>query len=140
MLPVGYSCFSDLIRHQLDFIDKTLFIKEIFDNTGTQVSVITRPRRFGKTLNLSMLHCFLAAEVNLKPTQGLFDGLKIAQVGDHYMQHQGEYPVIYIKRTLWFYRSRKNRFKQRGIQRMSSILFAVAIFSSKAKSVLTSAC
>jgi Predicted AAA-ATPase/PD-(D/E)XK nuclease superfamily len=95
-LPVGYSQFPDLIRHRLDFVDKTLLIKEIFDNIGTQVSVITRPRRFGKTLNLSMLQCFLASEVQREPTQRLFDGLKISALGDEYMQYQGKYPVILI--------------------------------------------
>jgi Predicted AAA-ATPase/PD-(D/E)XK nuclease superfamily len=95
-LPVGYSQFPALIRRQLDFVDKSLLIKEVFDNTGTQVSVITRPRRFGKTLNLSMLQCFLAAEVMSEPTQDLFNGLKIAALGDQYMQHQGRYPVIFL--------------------------------------------
>jgi Predicted AAA-ATPase/PD-(D/E)XK nuclease superfamily len=95
-LPVGYSQFPALIQHRLDFIDKSLLIKEVFDNTGTQVSVITRPRRFGKTLNLSMLQCFLAAEVMGEPTQALFNGLKIATLGDQYMQHQGKYPVIFV--------------------------------------------
>jgi Predicted AAA-ATPase/PD-(D/E)XK nuclease superfamily len=95
-LPVGYSDFSDLIRHQLDFVDKTLFIKEVFDNTGTQVSVITRPRRFGKTLNLSMLHYFLASEIRGQATQRLFDGLKIAASDPAYLSHQGKYPVIFV--------------------------------------------
>ena len=63
---------------------------------ATKVAVITRPRRFGKTLNLSMLHYFLAPEVNGQSTQGLFEGLKIAALGDEYMRHQGQYPVIFI--------------------------------------------
>lgn len=95
-LPIGYDDFAEIIRSGFDFVDKSLFIKEILDNSHTQVTLITRPRRFGKTLNLSMLHCFLAAEVNRQSTQNLFDGLKIAELGEQYWQHHGKYPVIFI--------------------------------------------
>ena len=82
---------------QLNFVDKSLLIKGILDDRSTKAAVIiTRPRRFGKTLNLSMLHHFLAAEVNGQSTQGLFHGLKISELGDEYMRHQGHYPVIFI--------------------------------------------
>jgi len=95
-LPIGYSNFADVIHNQLDFVDKTLFIKEIFDNIETKVSVITRPRRFGKTLNLSMMRYFLAKQVHGQSTENLFQGLKITEFGDQYMRHQGQYPVIFI--------------------------------------------
>ena len=95
-LPLGHEDFKELIDHQLDFVDKSLFIKEILDDRSTKAAVITRPRRFGKTLNLSMLHHFLAAEVNGQSTKGLFSGLKIAALGDEYMRHQGRYPVIFM--------------------------------------------
>ncbi len=95
-LPLGHENFKELIDYRLDFVDKTLFIKEVLDDRATKVAVITRPRRFGKTLNLSMLHYFLAAEAYGQSTQGLFDGLKIAALGNEYMQHQGRYPVIFI--------------------------------------------
>jgi Predicted AAA-ATPase/PD-(D/E)XK nuclease superfamily len=95
-LPIGYDNFKDLIDKRLDFVDKTLWIKEILDDPSAQVSVITRPRRFGKTLNLSMLHCFLASKVYGQPTQGLFTGLKIAQAPGDYLQYQGKYPVVFI--------------------------------------------
>ena len=95
-LPIGYDDFGKILDHQLDFIDKTLFIKEVFDYKNTEAILITRPRRFGKTLNLSMLQYFLASEVIGKPTQGLFDTLKIAQCNGSYMQYQGKYPVISI--------------------------------------------
>ena len=95
-LPVGYDNFKMVIDKRLDIVDKSLFIKEILDDNSIQAVVITRPRRFGKTLNLSMLHHFLAAEVNGQSTKGLFDGLKIATLGDEYMRHQGQYPVIFI--------------------------------------------
>lgn len=95
-LPVGYDNFGKVIEHGLDFVDKSLFIKEILDDKSNEAIVITRPRRFGKTFNLSMLHHFLADEIEGKPTQGLFDKLKIAQSGDLYQQHRGKYPVIFI--------------------------------------------
>ena len=95
-LPLGYDNFKELIDNQLDFVDKSLFIKEVLDDKATKVAVITRPRRFGKTLNLSMLHNFLAAEAYGQSTQGLFQGLKISELGDEYMRHQGHYPVIFI--------------------------------------------
>ena len=95
-LPIGYDNFGDLIEKKLDFVDKTLFIKEVLDKVETQVSVISRPRRFGKTLNLSMLRHFLAPQIHGKTTQDLFKGLKITELGDQYMRHQGKYPVIFI--------------------------------------------
>lgn len=57
-LPIGVSDFKEVAMRDYLFIDKTLFIKEVIDN-GAKVNVITRPRRFGKTLNLSMLNYFL---------------------------------------------------------------------------------
>lgn len=94
-LPIGYDSFVEIRNRQLKFVDKSLFIQEIFDDAA-KISLITRPRRFGKTLNLSMLHCFLAAEVYGETTEGLFDDLKISHLGDKYMHHQGQYPVIFI--------------------------------------------
>ena len=95
-LPLGYDNFKELIDNQLDFVDKSLFIKEVLDDNATKVAVIIRPRRFGKTLNLSMLHYFLAAEAYGQSTKGLFQGLKISELGDEYLRHQGRYPVIFI--------------------------------------------
>ncbi|MBF0208712.1 MAG: AAA family ATPase [Oligoflexia bacterium] len=100
-LALGYSDFKKIIDQKFDFVDKSLFIKEFIDNTSAEVSVITRPRRFGKTLNLSMLRYFLAAEVGRESTKGLFDNLKIANCGNDinglsYISHQGQYPVIFL--------------------------------------------
>lgn len=95
-VPVGMEDFAKIIHKKLDFVDKSLFIKEILDDKGSDVAVITRPRRFGKTLNLSMLHYFLADKANGESTKGLFDGLKITQCGGEYLQHQGKYPVISV--------------------------------------------
>ncbi len=68
----------------------------MLDDVAAEVIVITRPRRFGKTLNLSMLQYFLAPEVLGQPTKSLFEHLKIAQCGKKYMEHQGKYPVIFV--------------------------------------------
>ena len=96
LLPVGGEDFRELIDKEFCFVDKTLLIKEFLDNKNIKVSLITRPRRFGKTLNLSMLHYFFAKKVKNKPTEGLFNGLKISEAGDQYMAHQGKYSVIFI--------------------------------------------
>lgn len=96
-LQVGSDDFGDVRINKLNFVDKTLFVKEVIDNKHVKISVITRPRRFGKTFNLSMLHHFLAPEVNRIKTNDMFDGLKISQVDNgSYMQHQGKYPVVFV--------------------------------------------
>ncbi len=94
--PIGYDDFGDVIDNKLAFIDKSLLVKEFLDDRASKVSVVLRPRRFGKTLNLSLLRHFFAAEVYGRKTAGLFDNLKIAQLGDEYMQHQGKYPVVSV--------------------------------------------
>ena len=93
-LIVGVDNFGKAFEQKLPFIDKTLWIKEVFDNEKIDVSVIVRPRRFAKTFNMSMLHHFLSSEVNGLKTKNMFDDLKIAQAGEDYMKHQGLYPVI----------------------------------------------
>lgn len=92
-LPLGYDNFGAVIEIKADIVDKTLFIQDVFDNK-THVQLILRPRRFGKTLNLSMLHHFFSADAFGRKTEHLFDGLAIAQTD--YMQYQGKYPVIFI--------------------------------------------
>lgn len=99
--PIGISNFRALIETKDSagrpylFVDKSLFIKEILDDL-TSVKLIIRPRRFGKTLNMSMLHHFLAAEVNGQTTNTLFNNLKIAEHDKYLEQHQGKYPVVFI--------------------------------------------
>jgi hypothetical protein len=93
---IGIDDFGEVITEKFNFVDKSLFIKEVMDNSSTKATVITRPRRFGKTLNLSMLHHFLAPEVTQLKTKGMFDRLKIAKAGSTYMDQQGKYPVIFI--------------------------------------------
>lgn len=92
-LPIGVSDFKKLILGKYQFVDKTNFIKETI-NDGNEVILITRPRRFGKTLNLSMLYYFL--QHNSSPGQNLFENLFIAADHDFCQKHQNKYPVIFI--------------------------------------------
>ena len=100
MMPIGVDNFATLVRYRVPednpylFVDKSLFIKE-FIGAGDVITLITRPRRFGKSLTLSMLQHFLASEVSGQRTKGLFDGLKISQHPE-IMRHQGQYPVIFL--------------------------------------------
>lgn len=98
-VPIGLSNFRALIDYRdVDgqpylFVDKSLLIKDILD--GAPTILITRPRRFGKTLNLSMLHHFFAAEVSGQSTAHLFQNLKISGY-PNYMEYQGKTPVIFL--------------------------------------------
>jgi hypothetical protein len=99
--PTGVSDFQTLIKYRSPltnerylYVDKSLFIKEILED-GTPVIIITRPRRFGKTLNLSMLQYFFAVEVERQSTKGIFDNLEISN-DPICMEHQGKYPVVFI--------------------------------------------
>ncbi|PCH55982.1 MAG: AAA family ATPase, partial [Legionellales bacterium] len=100
-MPIGVSNFRKLIEHRDSsdngylFADKTNFIKEVCDD-GAEVILITRPRRFGKTLNLSMLHHFFALEVDGKPTKNLFNNLEISENQKIINEQQGKYPVIFL--------------------------------------------
>ena len=100
-LPIGVSNFRKLMTKKnavtgenYTYVDKSLLIKEVLED-GNDVVVLLRPRRFGKTLNLSMLQHFFAAEVKGKPTAGLFDNLAIAKEAGC-MALQGKQPVIFI--------------------------------------------
>ena len=78
-LPIGVDDFEDLISHDYYYVDKTLFMKDLLDRKG-KVNLFTRPRRFGKTLNLSMFRYFLGAEFS--GAERLFAGTKIMEAGD----------------------------------------------------------
>src|SRR5271157_4013875 len=94
-LPVGHSDFETLITGNYYYVDKSLLIKEILDS-GAAATLIPRPRRFGKTINLSMLRCFFELQQETgKSKRALFDGLAIAN-DPACMTHQGQYPVIYL--------------------------------------------
>lgn len=89
-VAIGIQNFEKIIENNYFYIDKTLFIKEWWES-GDEVTLITRPRRFGKTLNLSMLEQFFSIDYAKK--KNLFEGLAIWQE-EKYQQLQGTYPVI----------------------------------------------
>ena len=91
-VSIGKQNFADIIENKYFYIDKTVLIKEWWDS-GDDVTLITRPRRFGKTLNMSMLNCFFS---NQYAGRGdLFEGLKIWEY-EKYRNIQGTYPVIFL--------------------------------------------
>ena len=91
-LPIGIEDFKRLIDDEYYFVDKTLMIKELIESQ-TIVGLFTRPRRFGKTLNMSMIQRFF--EKTDESNAYLFDGLKISEYPEC-MKYQGQYPVINI--------------------------------------------
>ncbi len=101
LAPIEVSNFRELIEYRtkddqrFSFVDKSLLIGEIL-NDGSAVIMLTRPSRFGKTMNLSMLEHFLSAEVDGAPTQALFEGLKIQDHPRTIARHQGQHPVISV--------------------------------------------
>lgn len=91
-ISIGNQGFDNIREKKYFYIDKTAFIKEWWDS-GDNVTLITRPRRFGKTLNMSMLNCFFS---NRYAGRGdLFEGLSIWE-NENYRRLQGTYPVIFI--------------------------------------------
>ncbi|MCQ4637876.1 ATP-binding protein [Anaerovorax odorimutans] len=96
-LPIGYEDFKEVVDGNFYYIDKTHMIKSLLDE-ASKVSLFTRPRRFGKTLNLSMIRRFFELELDSKgnPIDNgyLFEGMKIQASGERYMSRQGQYPVI----------------------------------------------
>ncbi len=88
-LPIGIEDFAKLLKNDYYYVDKTGMISEILNNRG-EVNLFTRPRRFGKSLNMSMLKYFFEVGTD----QTLFDGLAIAQEKELCEQHMGRYPVI----------------------------------------------
>jgi len=90
-LPIGIDNFEMILTRGYYLIDKTLLIKELIDNKSS-VNLFTRPRRFGKTLNMSMLQYFF--ENSSKDNSYLFEGLNIMKTGERYTSHMGQYPVI----------------------------------------------
>ncbi|WP_294762854.1 AAA family ATPase [uncultured Fusobacterium sp.] len=91
-IAIGVSDFRNIIANNCFYVDKTKFIEELV-NDMTAVHLITRPRRFGKTLNLSMLKYFYDIEGNTE-NRKLFDGLYISN--SLAMSEQGKYPVIFL--------------------------------------------
>lgn len=92
-MPVGIDDFKEL-REQYYFVDKTKFIQELIDG-HSKVTLITRPRRFGKTLAMSMLYYFFTNE-NAERNKSLFADTAISKAGEQYMAEQGTRPVVFF--------------------------------------------
>ena len=90
-LPIGIDGFEKLRTNDFYYVDKTGFIADLLRDWG-EVNLFTRPRRFGKTLNMSMLKCFF----EIGTDKSLFDGLKIAENKELCAEYQGQFPVIFI--------------------------------------------
>ena len=95
-LPVGVENFEDMVKSGYYYVDKTMFIKELLDLKG-KVNLFTHPRRFGKTLNLSMLRYFFEDSGDMEKNhqnKELFRGMKIMDAGESYTSRMGKYPVL----------------------------------------------
>ena len=90
-LPVGIENFEEIRTNGYYYVDKTNLIEQLFESRG-KVNLFTRPRRFGKTLNMSMLKYFF--EIGADPS--LFDGLNISRNEQLCKEHMGKYPVIFL--------------------------------------------
>ncbi|MGL5621344.1 AAA family ATPase [Cetobacterium sp.] len=112
-LPVGVSNFKELIKENYYYVDKTGFIEEILEKRAN-VTLICRPRRFGKTLNMSTLKYFLDRD-NAQENRRLFNGLKIEKT--EYMREQGKYPVIFLSM-----KGVKGESYSKFLQKFSSVL------------------
>lgn len=92
VIGIGKQSFSSLREKNYFFIDKTNFIKEWWEK-GDDITLITRPRRFGKTLNMSMMECFFSNKY--ADRADLFEGLSVWKE-EKYRKLQGTYPVIFL--------------------------------------------
>ena len=90
-LPVGIENFEEIRRNRFYYVDKTKLIEQLVE-TGGKVTLFTRPRRFGKTLNMSMLRSFF----EMGSDASLFDGLYIAENKALCEEYMGKYPVIFL--------------------------------------------
>lgn len=96
-ISIGIENYKEIIDKEYYYIDKTLFIKDLLDKGG-KVNVFTRPRRFGKTLALSMIKTYFEKETdfqgNVLDNTYYFQGKKIINAGEKYINHMGKYPII----------------------------------------------
>lgn len=96
-VAIGFEDIKEIIDKNRYYIDKSYMIRDLLDR-GAKVNLFTRPRRFGKTLNLSMIRRFFEQEIGFDGEEiqngYLFEDLKISSYGERYTSHQGKYPVI----------------------------------------------
>jgi len=116
-LPIGVSDFRNLRQDERYYVDKSPFIDEVL-NTSADVILLPRPRRFGKTLNLSMLKYFF--DMNVEDGAALFTGTQIAEL-DAFGQHLGQYPVIWL--TFKDLKARSWKDQYRGLTNLLKNLF-----------------
>ena len=90
-LPVGIDSFEKLRRENFYYVDKSRMIVDLMANWG-EVNLFTRPRRFGKTLNMSMLKCFF----EIGTDKSLFDGLRVSEEKELCEKYMGKYPVVFV--------------------------------------------
>lgn len=98
-IPIGIEFYKEIIEKNYYYADKTLLVKELLEQGG-KVNLFTRPRRFGKTLALTMLRTFFEAEIDRNGVQAdnrhYFQGTKIMDAGEEYTRHMGQYPVVFL--------------------------------------------
>ena len=92
-LPIGYSEFFRIREEGLTYVDKSALISDVIRSPRLAV-LLPRPRRFGKTLNLTMLRAFFDADG--PDRRGLFEGLAVSRSGPDVLEHQGQHPVIFL--------------------------------------------
>ena len=92
-IPVGVSDFEEIRRNGYYYVDKSGLIGELLGTTGTKVTLITRPRRFGKTLGMSMLESFFDIQ---KDNKALFEGLEIAKRYELCMEWMNQWPTVFV--------------------------------------------
>ena len=113
VVGIGKQRFDKIVENDCFYIDKTMFIKELWENQD-DVTLITRPRRFGKTLNMDMLKCFFSVEY--KDRGDLFEGLDIWKE-KKYREIQGTYPVIFMS----FAEIKQNNYKD-AVEKIKRII------------------
>ena len=113
VISIGKQDFASLREQQYFYIDKTDFIRQWWEN-GDDITLITRPRRFGKTLNMSMLNCFFSRQYENQ--KALFEGLSIWKE-EKYRLLQGTYPVIFLS----FADVKQNNYKD-AVQKIKNII------------------
>lgn len=92
-IPVGISDFKEICKNGYYYVDKTFLIKELLKTTATKVTLITRPRRFGKTMAMSMLATYFDIREN---SQDLFEGLEISKETDLCKEWMNQWPVVFL--------------------------------------------
>ena len=92
-IPIGISDFKEIRKNGYYYVDKTFLIKELLKTTATKVTLITRPRRFGKTMAMSMLATYFDIREN---SQDLFDGLVISKETDLCKEWMNQWPVVFL--------------------------------------------